>query len=179
MDELRLEMYWHDIPIGKAFAVDYAFLSVRWGKTDREVRKILHLLSAFDNGDDYILIRSSKSKGFYKTNDETEIEAYKAECLQKGRSVFAPVTKINRVLSSNNQQFTFSNNLRTVREMRGISQKDACAYLQKYDTAIDPPLLSKMENGYCLPTPYQLGRFASLYGVSPVELINGEFYETR
>lgn len=179
MDEMRLELYWMDIPVGKANAVDYAELSKRWGKTDRAVRSILHLLSAFDNGDDYVLIRSSKSKGFYKTDDPIEIEAYKAECLQKGRSVFAPVKKINRVLSSNDEQFTFENNLRTVREMRGLQQKEVCAYLHKFDTAIDAPMLSKMENGVCLPTPFQLAKLAALYGVPASELINGEFYETR
>ena len=179
MNELRLELYWHDIPIGKENAVDYDYLSERWGKVDREVRKILHYLSAFDNGDDYILIRSSKGRGFYKTDDVSEIEAYKAECLQKGRSVFAPVKKINRVLSNNDEQFTFENNLRTIREMRGLQQKDVCEYLKKYDTAIDTPLLSKMENGYCLPTPFQLGKLAAFFGVPAAELINGEFYETR
>lgn len=179
MDEMRLEFYWNDIPIGKANAVDYSYLSERWGKVDREVRKILHFLSAFDNGDDYILIRSSKGKGFYKTDDEKEIEAYRAECLQKGRSVFAPVKKINRVLSNNAEQFTFENNLRTVREMKGLHQKAVCEYMQKFDKAVDPPMLSKFESGACLPTPFQLARLAVLYGVPAAELINGEFFETR
>ncbi len=179
MDEMRLELYWMDIPVGKSNAVDYAELSKRWGKTDRAIRSILHLLSAFDNGDDYVLIRSSKSKGFYKTDDPVEIEAYKAECLQKGRSVFAPVKKINRVLSNNAEQFTFENNLRTVREMRGLQQKEVVEFLKQYDTAIDAPMLSKMENGVCLPTPFQLVKLAALYGVPAYELINGEFYETR
>ena len=179
MNEFRLELYWHDIPIGKANAVDYAYLSERWGKVDREVRKILHNLSAFDNGDDYILIRSSKGRGFYKTDDPAEIESYKAECLQKGRSVFAPVKKINRVLSNNAEQFTLENNLRTVREMRGLQQKEVCDYLKQFDTAIDTPMLSKMENGVCLPTPFQLEKLAALYGVPASELIYGELYETR
>ena len=179
MNELRLELYWHDIPIGKANAVDYVYLSERWGKVNREVRKILHHLSAFDNGDDYILIRSSKGRGFYKTDDAAEIESYKAECLQKGRSVFAPVKKINRVLSNNGEQFTLENNLRTVREMRGLHQKEVADHLKQYDNAIDVPMLSKMENGACLPTPFQLGKLAALYDVPAFELINGELYETR
>ena len=179
MKDLRLETYWRDIPIGKENAVDYATLSARWGKVERDVRKILHELSLFDNGDDYILIRSGKSKGFYKTDDAAEIEAYKAECLQKGRSVFAPVKKINRVLSSNETQLTFENNLRATRISKNILQKDVCEYLQRCGIEIDTPLLSKMENGVCFPTPYQLARLATFYGVPADELINGEFFETR
>lgn len=179
MDDLKLELFWNDIPVGKEKAVDYDELSALWDKSEREVRRILHFLSLLDNGDEYILIRSGKNKGFFKTSDEKEIEAYKKECLQKGRSVFAPIRKINRVLSNNAEQFTFENNLRTFREMKGLPQKAVCEYMQKFDTAVDPPMLSKFESGVCLPTPYQLAKLAAFYGAQPQELINGDFFEMR
>lgn len=172
----RFSMYWNDIPVGKNAAVDYCDLMKKWNKGEREVRRILHELSQLDNGDNYVLIRSGKNKGFYKTDDADEIEAFKRECLSKGRSVFAPVKKINRVLSSNGTQITFDNNLRTVREAKGFTQTAVCDYMHKYDTAIDAPMLSKMENGACLPTPLQLALFAEFYGCDAHELINNTFY---
>ena len=179
MDDLKLELFWHDIPVGKENAVDYDELSARWDMGEREVRRILHHLSGQDNGDNYILIRSAKNKGFYKTDNENEIEAYRKECLKKGRSVFAPIKKINRVMSSNAEQFTFENNLRTFREMKGLPQRAVCEYMQQFDKAIDPPLLSKFESGACLPTPFQLSKLAAFYGVQAQELINGDFFEMR
>ena len=66
MNENRLELYWHDIPTSKKEAVPYNILQMWWNTNQREVRRILHELSSYDNGDDYVLIRSGQSKGFYK-----------------------------------------------------------------------------------------------------------------
>jgi hypothetical protein len=99
-----LEKFWNDIPVGKKNAVTYPTLCAMWGCTERKVRSILHELSRWDNGDSYILIRSGKSKGFYRTNDDAEINAYRLECLAKGRSIFAPIRKCNRVLAIDKDQ---------------------------------------------------------------------------
>lgn len=169
-------IFWNDIPVGKKNAVTYNELCARWGCDTRKARAILHELSLFDNGDNYILIRSSRCKGFYKTDDGDEIRAYKRECLNKGRSVFAPVKKINRVLSENTMQYSLLNNLRVVRESKGIKQKDVCKLMRAYDRAFDKSLLSKMENGVCLPTYYQLSKLAEIYACTPSDLINGYSY---
>jgi len=105
MENAKLALYWQQIPIGKQNAITYPQLCAIWNMSERQARKTLHELSLYDNGDQYILIRSSKGKGFYKTDDEHEIEIYKRECLNKGRSVFAPVKKINRVLRDNAKGF--------------------------------------------------------------------------
>ena len=131
-------------------------------------------MSSLDNGDDFVLIRSSGGKGFYKTDNPEEIEAYKRECLHKGRSVFAPIKKINRVLKANKAQFSLENNLRVVRESCGLKQKDVCKIIRRYDRAFDPALLSKMENGVCLPTSFQLGILAEIYACEPFDLVNDE-----
>jgi hypothetical protein len=102
--ENYLEVYWQQIPIGKENAISYEALCASWGMNQRMVRKTLHDLSAYDNGDSYILIRSSKSKGFYRTDDEAEIRMYRKECINKGRSIFAPVKKCDRVLSIDDAQ---------------------------------------------------------------------------
>lgn len=176
MNELRLEAYWNDIPIGKDAAVDYTALRQEWNKSEREVRKILHELSSFDNGDDYILVRSASGKGFYKTDDAKEILRYRRECISKGRSLFAPVCKIDRVLNANTQQYSVENNLRVVREAKGLTQAAVCEFMQQYDSAFDKPMLSRMENGVCLPTPYQLALLARFYGCLPSNLIDNNLY---
>ena len=170
MKEHSLEMYWRAIPIGRENALTYTDLRIRWNCTERRARSILHDLSLYDSGDDFILIRSSKNKGFYRTDDKAEMEAYKRECLAKGRSIFAPIKKINRVLDENDMQFTFTNNLRVMREKCGLTQTEVCEKI--HDIGLDKFLLSKMENNICLPTDYQLRRLAQIYGCKAHELID-------
>lgn len=173
---MNIETYWNDIPVGKQNAVTYDELCAMWNCDSRKARAILHELSAYDNGDDYILIRSSACRGFYKTDDEAEIKAYKRECLNKGRSVFAPVKKINRVLNTDARQLSIENNLRVIRESKGLRQIDVCAEMLKNGFAIDKSLLSKMENSICFPTPRQLLVLAQIYGCEPRELIAADLY---
>lgn len=171
----HLEVYWSEIPTGKENAVDYPTLCEMWGMKPRGVRGILHDLSLYDNGDNFVLIRSGKTKGFYKTDDPAEISAYRKECLNKGKSVFAPVKKCNRILNSDGLQCEMFNNLRTARESLGMKQKEVCREMKKHDSAFDVSLLSKMENGICLPNFYQLSKLAQIYGVEPFELVRGDF----
>ena len=168
------EYYWQDIPVGRENAVTYETLCALWGADRRTVRQILHELSLFDDGDDYILIRSSKSGGgFYKTDDRDEMRAYRKECLNKGRSNFAPVKKINRVLNSDAEalQGSIFNNLKAVRISQGLKQADVVGQMRESDPHIDVAMLSRFENGVCIPTPYQLARLAQIYGVPTTELI--------
>lgn len=176
MNEEKYEFYWNDIPTSKANAVTYAELTMWWGDKEREVRKILHELSSYDNGDNYVLIRSGKQKGFYRTDDKEEIELYKKECLNKGRSIFAPIKKINRILSANVNQVTFTNNLRLVRESLNLNQPTVCAIMKNYDTSFDVPMLSKMENGVCLPTPFQLIKLSEIYQCDPSQLVKTDLF---
>lgn len=170
MKEHSLAMYWNAIPVGRENALTYADLRIRWNCNERRARAILHELSLYDSGDDFILIRSSKNKGFYRTDDKAEMEAYKRECLAKGRSIFAPVKKINRVLNANGVQYSFANNLRVMRKKCGMTQTEVCHKIG--DIGLDKFLLSKMENGICLPTDYQLHRLAQIYGCRAHELID-------
>lgn len=174
--ENALNVLWNDIPVGRKSAVTYDELCALWHCDERTARARLHTLSLYDNGDNYILIRSSKGKGFYKTDDETEIKAYKRECLNKGRSVFAPVKKINRVLNADTEQYSFTNNLRVIRESKGLKQSQVCAIMKRFDRAFDKSLLSKMENGVCLPTYAQLSKLAEIYAVQPFELLKADLY---
>lgn len=171
MTDSRLENFWNFVPIGKDNAADYPTLCAAWQMTERQVRQILHELSHYDNGDNYILIRSAKNKGFYRTDDKKTLEEYKRECLNKGKSIFAPVKKINRVLNADDMQYSFDNNLKVVRESLGFSQGFVCQQMQHFDRHFDKPMLSKMENNFCLPTLTQLARLAEIYGCETWELI--------
>ena len=168
----KLELYWSEIPMGKENAISYDKLCTAWSISQRAVRSILHKLSIYDNGDDNVLIRSSKDGGgFYRSNDPVEIAAYRAECLRRGQNTFAPLKKIDRVLSSSSGQLSIYNNLRAVRVAAGLKAKDVCKRMRATDPAFDESILSKMENDRCLPTAMQLRSLAEIYGVLPSELI--------
>lgn len=109
--KIDCEKYWQEIPIGSQNAIDYTALCAMWNCRERTVRLILHELSRYDNGDGFVLIRSGKNKGFYRTSDRAEIESYRKECLNKGRSLFAPLKKCNRILSIDENQMWLELNL--------------------------------------------------------------------
>lgn len=178
MNDCRLELYWSEIPVGKENALTRQELCSMWGVNERTARAILNELSRYDNGDDYILIRSGMSKGFYKTTDPAEIAAYRKECLHKGRSIFAPLRKINRVTAElNADQYSFENNLRLYRTMRGMTQAEVVSHFAAVDTGMDVSMLSRMESGRCLPTPFQLLVLARVYGCTPQDLVGTNLYE--
>lgn len=168
-----LEYYYNSIPIGRENAVTYPTLCEKWGMSERQVRKKLHELSRFDSGDNFIIIRSGHGKGFYKTDDINEIKAYKKEIMAKAKSNFAPLAKINRILNSDTEalQTSIFNNMKVIRLERNLYQQDVVEYMRKFDLSFDTPMLSKFENGFCLPTPYQLMKLAELYECKPSDLI--------
>ena len=97
MNDRELLKYWNDIPIGAKNAVSYEELSAKWHRTYRGVRKILELLSAVDTGDDYILIRSSHGRGFFRTKDRRLIHRYRKEIINRANNVLKPLDKIYKV----------------------------------------------------------------------------------
>lgn len=166
------ETYWCSIPIGKENAIGYEDLCERWRASDRMARRILQELGKYDNGDNYILIRSGTGKGFYRTDETETIKRYKKECLNKGRSLFAPIKKMNRVIhAQQDNQFNICNNLRDMRINKGIKQTAVVKYVRQYDKRFDVSLLSKMENGLIIPHPAHLRYMAEFYGCEPCELI--------
>ena len=101
---MKLEEYWDLIPIGKENRVTYSDLCLDWGMSERAVRNVLHQLSMRDDGSDYVLIRSSKLRGFYRTDNREEIEAYRREVYNRARHTFAPFRKIDRILGHDENQ---------------------------------------------------------------------------
>lgn len=97
MNDRELLKYWNDIPIGAKNAVSYEELSAKWHRTYRGVRKILELLGTVDTGDDYILIRSSHGRGFFRTKDRRLIHRYRKEIINRANNVLKPLDKIYKV----------------------------------------------------------------------------------
>ena len=95
---MKLELYYNDIPVGKENAITYKELCLKWHCSERTVRSILHKLSEIDNNDDFIIIRSSHGRGFYRTNDSGEIENYIKECTNRASNIFKTLKKARRVL---------------------------------------------------------------------------------
>lgn len=166
--------YWRCIPVGKENAITYPQLEQRWGMSSRMVRKTLAELSRYDNGDNYILIRSSRGRGFYLSDDPAEIAAYKRECRSRALQTFAPLKKINRVLAvvlPEEINYSFTNNLKLRRKACGLMQDEVCEIMRAVDPSFDKSKLSRLENGYALPTPLQLHALANIYGCEPCELV--------
>lgn len=173
-----LEYYYNSIPVGRENAVTYPTLCEKWGMSERQVRKKLHELSRFDSGDNFIIIRSGHGKGFYKTDDISEIKAYKKEIMAKAKSNFAPLGKINRILNSDTEalQTSIFNNLKVVRCQQGRFQSEVVEYMRRFDKSFDTPMLSKYENGFCQPTYYQLMKLADFYHTTPEDLYPNLLY---
>ena len=102
-DELK-RFYWDSIPNDERTPATYDTLSNIWGVERRTVRRILADLSAWDSGDDFILIRSAHNGGgFFKTSDVVRIIEYRAEVYNRALNTMRPLKKIRRVLGSDNQ----------------------------------------------------------------------------
>ena len=111
----QLAKYWRDIPNDDdiinamknadfdTWPVLYTDLCEKWHCSARRVRDILAALSWYDNGDEYILIRSSSNCGFYKSKKPEVIAAYRREVYNRAMNTLKPLKKIKRVLNRNEQ----------------------------------------------------------------------------
>lgn len=174
MNDVTLAVYWNMLPVGRERAASYDDLQMYWCVDARGVRKILEELSSFDNGDNYVLIRSSRGIGFYRTDDPDDIAAYKREVKSRMCKVSAPLKKINRVLNDimpADINYSFENNLKLMRRERNMRQAHVVAAMKEYDPCFDVSTLSRFENGWALPTPAQLHGLAVIYGCAPSDLV--------
>ena len=60
--------------------------------------------------------------------------------------------------------------LEAAREAAGIKQKETLSILRQVEPRVDKPMVSKYENGVCIPTPSQLSALCALYGCPLSEL---------
>ena len=164
---MELLNYYNDIPIGKRNAITKEALMAKWHMSERAVRNIIRELRLQDFGDDYVVISLSSGKGYYKSDDTDDLIAFKKEVTNRGRHTFAPLRKVNRILSG---QVNLVNNLQEMRKAKGITGKQAVEYVRRVDKNFNKVILSQIENGKCGPTNQQLALLAELYESTPEEL---------
>ncbi len=69
------------------------------------------------------------------------------------------------------------NNIKAAREALGLGQKELAALAREIEPRIDVGMISRFENGVCLPTPIVAERLASALGVSSRDLFSPEGQE--
>lgn len=73
----------------------------------------------------------------------------------------------------------FGERLKLCRTKKGYSQATVvCEMRKRGDNTFDAPMLSKFENGYCMPSNKTLTRIAEIYGVTPDYLTYGDLSTT-
>lgn len=175
---LTLEEMYNSIPIGKANAVTKEQLAEMWGyKTERAVREKIAEMRAIDNGDNYVVVSLSHNKGYYRSDDASEIMAFKQEVTSRARHTFIPLKKVNRVLldlDSKQLEMVPPNRLREAREAAGLQAKEVIPIIRQHDPAFNKVAMSLIENDKALPTARQLAVMSKLYKRSQAELIGME-----
>ena len=63
--------------------------------------------------------------------------------------------------------------LKLSRLRANYSQAQVVAAMHEYDTTFDAPLLSRFENGYCIPNKRTLANIAEIYAVTPEFILTG------
>lgn len=92
------------LPIGAWNAISRQELSNLWGLSDRSARLVIAELRKMDFGDNYIIVSYSDGKGYYRTADIAEIEAFAAEMRSRALNIFAPLKKANRIIKEYESQ---------------------------------------------------------------------------
>lgn len=62
------------------------------------------------------------------------------------------------------------NNIKKIRLERGMSQRDVTTYLRCFDKRMDSSMLSRFENGLCLPTPLIMRCLCNILDCLPTDL---------
>lgn len=163
--------HYESIPIGKSNPILRTQLCVLWNMSDRQVReKIAHLRSN-DNGDDFVIVSTSNNAGYYRSDDRKDIDAFKQQTLKRGKKTFLPLKKVNRILGTHENQSSINNVLKMARIEAQLSTDEVVKELCKVDVRFDKSLLSRIENGLCLPTLKQIAVLTTLYNQPINDLI--------
>ena len=163
--------YYESIPIGKENAVLRSQLGVLWNMDERQVRFTIAKLRSEDNGDDFVIISTANKAGYYRSDDRSVISNFKQEVSRRARHTFIPLKKVNRILNIHQNQASMTNSLKMARLDANLKGSDVIKELKKLDRRFDKSLLSKIENGLCLPTPDQVRVLTKLYNKPINDLI--------
>ena len=170
--------YYNELPIGRERALTRRQLAELWGMSERQVRYKIAELRSIDNGDDYIIFSSSDRAGYYRSNDPHERRAFISETKSRAINTFKPLRKANRIeRDSDTRQMSLTNNLKQMRTAAGIKGADMVRKLEAEGFYMDVALLSRIENGFVLPTPAMADQMAKIIGCEAEEIFFAEFME--
>lgn len=155
--------HYESIPIGKENAISREALCALWGKNARSVRRTIEKLRRHDNGDDFVIVSTAHQAGYFRSNDREDIVAFKAEVTRRGKHTFRPLHKVNRILGVHENQLSTTNQLKMARIEANMKAVEVVTELKRLDDRFDASLLSKIENGLCMPTPDQMKVISRLY----------------
>lgn len=175
---MQNDYFYESIPIGRENAITRAELARLWGVSQDKARHIIAALRAEDQGDDYIIFSSSdpQSPGYYKTANADERRAYMAETKRRAINTFKPLKKAQRIENGDSDQYSLCNNLKVFRKDRGFTNDMFCDALAAVGIPMNAPLLSRIENGYVLPSPRCAEAMTEILQCEMSELF-GFFYE--
>lgn len=163
--------HYETIPIGKENAISKVDLCELWNMNERKVRRTVEKLRRTDNGDDFVIVSTSKRAGYYRSADRQDIKKFKKEMTNRAKHTFRPIQKANRILGVDEEQYSFTNNLKMMRIESRLWVTTVVEELKKVDPRFDRSMLSRIENGLCMPTPLQLQAFSRLYHRSIEEMV--------
>ena len=171
--------YYESIPLGKENAISKFALAQLWNTSVREARRKVMLLRMEDNGDDFVIVSTSKSAGYYRSDNRDDIRSFKEEMSNRAKHTFRPIRKASRILGVDEQQYSFTNNLKMCRLEARLWGDTVVLELRKLDPRFDKSILSRIENGLCMPTPIQLQVLSRLYHKSIEELVGVTIISTE
>lgn len=163
--------YYESIPIGKRNSILRSQLCMLWKMSDRQVREKIAQLRSMDNGDDFVIVSTSNNAGYYRSDDRKDIDAFRQQTLKRGKKTFLPLKKVNRILGTHENQSSITNSLRIARIESNLNESEVIRELRKLDKRFDRSLLSKLENGLCLPTSKQAEALSKLYNKPISDLV--------
>lgn len=149
------DFYYNSIPVGRENAITRAELARRWGMSQDRVRHKIAELREEDCGDNYIIFSSSnpETRGYYKTDDPAERRAFMQETKNRAINTFKPLKKAQRIENGDSGQYSLCCNLKQYRTDKNIKNTAFCEALSAAGVPMSEPILSRIENGYVLPTP--------------------------
>lgn len=78
-----MRKFLNDIPIGRENAISRQGLMVKWGLSDREVRRRIAGLRTFDDGSNMVIVSDSRGGGYFRSNNLPDIQHFVAEMLSR------------------------------------------------------------------------------------------------
>lgn len=93
-----------DIPIGRENAITAEQLAAAWGCNPRAAREAVARLRALPSADGLVICSDTRSSGFWRSNDPSEIRDFIISMERRARSTFSALRSARVALRNQGQQ---------------------------------------------------------------------------